>query len=756
MLRLCRESSGSSPFCFFSFHLFCSSFSSGLREDRQKRESGYFSLGRAAGACFRDKSPSGPFRHYERGHPIYSAENVDPKDAIPFRNPGLGAASDRQKMPLLSEDPSMDILSPNAGETAIEVEAQVGPRSPSPTPFKIAESLASAGRKGGSPSPPSTYRRSGRFDTSRRGSPLQSRSSSPSRGNVPFGRCQSAAPIGRHVSAGGGWTRGSEPGRRGSPQGSQRTRYESGTLPRNLKSFATSVKSQSSTVSDFRSALRKTEVSRTWNGCARDGRSSPPSGRAHNPSGQMSLRKTELTTGPLDGHRSWKASGGARDSCGSSPQRRNYRSSGQSLLHKSESLLSLNGHHGRCGSPIREGYDVESQALLRNEMTRNGMNGQADESQTVPPSRTSMASPSVLHKRESSPAGHGWDWHHQGSSPRRKDDQTSTQYRIRKTQDNNSFHGGASGSRSSSPLRRSHELMLQRRGHDSNGAKSSRKSSDVADHRSLHKSEAGRCRDSQSHSSRNSSPSGKGYTDVPEDWVRRKANGGESLRGKNTPQNPKSDCCSSSSSRRESTRSHRSADLCRVASPSRQAASGSRTASPTGETRRSPSTVRSGRPGHEGSSPSPRDTPSRRPRTPSPSPQAQMQRHTSSQSSMESSESGPPSLRPSGRNREEYVTMADVPKVRMIHQREAGSHSGAAQSQRPPQRQELFKPARSGGFQLDQLIQTGHSDVPLCHFSHSLSKHPSRDREDTGDAEWHYGSRGYLSRAHSRTSLQVG
>lgn len=100
--------------------------------------------------------------------------------------------------------------------------------------------------------------------------------------------------------------------------------------------------------------------------------------------------------------------------------------------------------------------------------------------------------------------------------------------------------------------------------------------------------------------------------------------------------------------------------------------------------------------------------------------------------------------------------MADVPKVKIIHQREAGSHTGPAQSQRPPQRQELFKPARSGRFQLDQRVQTRHSDILLCHFSHSLSKHPSRDREDTGDAEWPYSSSGYLSRAHWRASLQVG
>lgn len=689
-------------------------------------------MGRAAGATLRaDRSPSGPFRHYERGHPVYSTENVDPKDTIPFRNPSLGVASERQKMTVLSEDPSSDILSPNADETAIEVEAQVGPRSPSPTPFKIAESLASTGRKGfsnscsgGRPSSPSAYRHSGRFDTSRCVSPLQSRSSSPSRGNLPFRHCESAASVGRHASAAGAWTRGLEPGSQNSPHRSQRTYYESGTLPTHFKSLATSMTSQSSTVSDFRSALRKAEGSRTLNGCTRDGRSLSPSRRDRNPSGQMSLRRTELTTGPLDGHRfgsgasspSPKASGGARDSCGSSPQRRNYCSSSQSLLRKAESVLSLNdrSHHGRCGSPIREGYDVKSQALLRNEITRNGMNDQADESQAMPPSRRSMASHSVLHKSESSPGGPTWDWHNQGSSPKRKDYQTPAQYQLRKTQDNNSFPGGMSESRSSSPLGRSHEMPseLRLRGHDSNSAGSLRSSHNAAGLRSLRRTEAGRSLNSTTAQggSRNSSPSGKGYTDKPEYSVCRNATDGDSFHRKNTRQNSKSDSYYSSSSWRESTRSHHSSSLCRVASSSRQTGSGRRTASLTGETQRSPSVVRSGRPGHEKNM---RDTPSRRPRTPSPSPQVQMQRHTSSQSSMESSESGPPLLRPSARSREEYVMMADVPKVKIIHQREAGSHTGPTQGQRPAQRQELFKPARSGRFQSDRLVRTRHSDIPL-------------------------------------------
>ncbi|XP_041851458.1 TRIO and F-actin binding protein b isoform X2 [Melanotaenia boesemani] len=110
-----------------------------------------------------------------------------------------------------------------------------------------------------------------------------------------------------------------------------------------------------------------------------------------------------------------------------------------------------------------------------------------------------------------------------------------------------------------------------------------------------------------------------------------------------------------------------------------------------------------------------------------------MQTHTSSQSSIESSESGRISVGSTGRNREEYAMMADLPKAKMIHQREGLGHMGRAQNQQPVRRQELFKPA-----------------------SHSLSKHPSTEWEDTADTEreWHYGGSGYLSRAHSSTSLQ--
>ncbi|XP_054606830.2 TRIO and F-actin binding protein b isoform X1 [Nothobranchius furzeri] len=77
--------------------------------------------------------------------------------------------------------------------------------------------------------------------------------------------------------------------------------------------------------------------------------------------------------------------------------------------------------------------------------------------------------------------------------------------------------------------------------------------------------------------------------------------------------------------------------------------------------------------------------------------------------------------------------MADLPKIKMIHQVEEPGHAGRPLTNQPMRRQELFKPA-----------------------SHSLSRHPSTDWDDTWDTEkeWHNGGSGYLSRAQSTTSLQ--
>ncbi|KAM7372358.1 hypothetical protein PAMP_009532 [Pampus punctatissimus] len=739
---------------------------SGVKDDREKRESGYFSLGRAAGArSLRDNSPSVPFRHFERGHPIFSSTNIEPKDIVPFRNPNLGMASERQ-IPEGTENLAVEIPPPDPYEIAVEVEAQVGPRSPSPTPFKIAESLAATGRKGfsssygrGNSSHNSSYQQSGRFDSSRQSSALQSRSSSPSRGNLPFRRSESSASLSRHNFDGGGRSQGTEPRSRSSLQSTQGRRVESGTLPRNFKSFAGSVKTQSNTVSDFRSALRKTGGSISGRGC--DSRSSSPSKRDYNPPGQMSLRKTEITSS-LSRGRDTRTSSPCRrtsdslcDSRSSSPPRRNYSSPSQSLLRKSESITSLNGRslHGRCGSPIREGYDIESQALLRNPTARNGLNEQEHENRTVSPTRRSYDTPSqsILRKTESSTAGSSRGRDSRCSSPGRRGYETPSKYQLRKTDTSGSLNGRSHESRNSSPSRRSYEAPTQSlrksevntsvRSRDGHSLLPSRKSYNAPDQCSLRKTELGSSLNSKNYNSRNSSPIRKGNSDPPGYSVLRNTTNGDSsnsFQQKNTYNKSKSDSNHSPRSWRESTYSLHSSSS-RAASPSRQTANGCKTASVTLETPRSPSSIRSGfgRRGLEERCTSPNDKRSShrtRSASPSHSPQIQIRRHTSSQSSMESSESGQLSVGSTGRNKEEYAMMADLPKVKIIHQRDELRHMERPQNHRPSRRQELFKPA-----------------------SHSLSKHPSREWEDTGDTEreLHYGGSGYLSRAHSSTSLQL-
>lgn len=698
--------------CFSFFYLL---FVPGLTEDRQKRESGYFSLGRAAGAnLLRNNSLPAPFRHYERGHPIYSNRNVEPKDTIPFRNPNLGVASERQKTNTLNGDLSADISSPDPYETAIEVEAQVGPRSPSPTPFKIAESLASTDRKGfnsshgrGTPSH-SSFQQSGHFDSLRYGSTLQFRSSSPSRGNISFRRSESTGSLNRHSFDDGGWIHGMMQRSRNSLQASQGKLLGSGTLPR--KSFANSVKSQSSAVSDFRCALRKTEVSRSLKGWGQDSRQSLR--RDYNTSGQMSLHKTEITSSSPNGHGhdsrasspTWRTS--LHDSHGFSPARRSNSSHRQSLLRKSESVLSLSeqGHRRHCGSPIREGYDIESQALLRNQTAKNGAIDQEDQGLTISPPRQSYGTGHpMLRKTESNHTGDRQDCYSQSSSPGRRSYDTSAQYQLGKTKTNSSLDGRSTESHNS-PWRRGYEApsqsLLHRsevnhsvRSHDSYNSMPSRTNYDTPDQSSQHKRETNCSPSIKSHNSHMSSNSRKGHGDPPGYSILRNATNRDSS---HSPQRKNNN--QSSSSWWASGHPRCSSSLSHTASPSRLATNGTSTSVVTLEAQKSPRSSRSGasRQSCKERSQSPKDKrPSHHTHTSSLSPHIQMQRHTSSQSSMESSESSQQSLVSSRRDRKEYAVIADVPKVKMSHQRNGPGDVRRPQNQRPSQKQELFKPARS-------------------------------------------------------------
>ncbi|XP_019726499.1 uncharacterized protein LOC109516413 [Hippocampus comes] len=698
---------------------------SGFKEGIEKRESGYFSLGRAAGArAPRDNSPQAPFRHFERGHPIFSSQNIEPKDTVPFRNPNLGLASERQVPEVQDEELPVEFLPPHPYDIAVEVEAQVGACSPSPTPFKIAESLARVERKGlihsygrGTASSNSASQQFGRFDSSRQGSALQSRSSSPPRGNARLRDGDFPSPIRGHT------VDCTEPRLRGTLRGSHGRHLDSGTLPRNFKSLAGSVKSQSSTVSDFRSALRKTEVSGSFGGRGLESRSSSV--------GKMSLYKTVNTISSLHGlanptHTPSRRPAWSRhESRVSSPTRRTYSSSGQFVLRKSESMTSLDGrgHHGRCGSPIREGYDIESQAVLR-----NGLNGLDHENASRPPTKCcydTMSQPKL--NKTGSNTGSGSQV--LDSYSEKRSFRTTGQYPLRKTGSCTLFNGRES--RNSSPSRRSDETSTQLtlrksevKTFDSHSSMPSKQSYRAPHQPSFRKNELGSSLKRNNKNTRNASPSGNTTNDPPGYSVLRHANNGEGGRSFQRKNNDSVSKSASDRSWRGSTHSLRSSSLSRAASPTMRNAQVHRNTSVTLQTHRSSGGLRSmdGRQGLED-----RYTTHHAQRSPSPVPPMKTHSHTLLQSSMDSSES----VASAGNKKEEYGTMADLPKVKWIHQRDEHDHM-----ERPHQcsrRQQLFKPA-----------------------SHSLSKHPSREWEDTGetDREWHYGGIGYLPRVHSCSSLQ--
>ncbi|XP_077474684.1 uncharacterized protein LOC144088235 [Stigmatopora argus] len=549
----------------------------------------------------------------------------------------------------------------------------------------------------------------------RHSSTLQSRSSSPARENIQLKRTDFPSatrghPVGRVEPL------GTDLRLRGSHEGSRGRCLDSRTLPKNFKSLSGSARSQSSTATDFRSALRKTEANGSSTGRRLESRDSS--------NGKMSLRTTVSSSHALNSHTNFptrRPSESHYGSRGSSPTRRTYSSLSQSVLRKSESMTSLDGrnHHGRCGSPIREGYDIESQALLR-----NGLNGQDHENPS-----SSLAPPS------SQPKLHMTGFINGSSSQcqsERRSDHTTSPYPHRKRAGSTSLNGRES--RNSSPSRRTYEnpSKSQVKSHSS---LPSRQNYNNHQRNSFRKSESSSSPKRNNHGSRNSSPSKKATEGLPVYPVPRNTTSGEGTRSfqrKNNYNDSKSASAGSPRSWRGSTNSLRSSSLSRAASPTIRNAKVNRKASGSLQTSQSPGGTRSrvGKNDLEGQCyPLPHDKRPHPLRSPSPTPQRKTQSQTLSQSSIDSFES----VASTGRSREIYTTMADLPKVKIIHQSDDDSHTERPWDRQPARRRELFKPA-----------------------SHSLSKHPSREWDDTSekDREWHNGGSGYLSRAHSSSSLQ--
>ncbi|MEQ2300132.1 hypothetical protein AMECASPLE_022219 [Ameca splendens] len=351
---------------------------------------------------------------------------------------------------------------------------------------------------------------------------------------------------------------------------------------------------------------------------------------------------------------------------------------------------------------------------------------------------------SILRKTESSTVSSSQGWGSRPSSPSRRGHETFAQGRDHNGNTLNHENHNSSSSRQnfdapSQSHRHKTKFTSSVRSRDTNSSLALKGSYDASDYHPPPNMRTGSSFNSKNlHTSSNPSPSRKGNIEPPGYSILRSATKGDSngsLESKHTKNETKYDSHSLSHSWRGSTHSLRSSSLSRSASPSRHTANNNRAAYVTLETSRTSSSMRSRAVGHSDDDhhPPAHDKSSHRARSPSPSPHIHIQTLTSSQSSMESSESGRLSVGSTGQNKERYALIADLPKVKMIHQKEMSGHMGQPQSVQPVRRQELFKPA-----------------------SHSLSRHPSIEWDDPGDTDrdGHYGGSGYLSRAHSTTSLQ--
>ncbi|XP_028841745.1 serine/arginine repetitive matrix protein 2 isoform X2 [Denticeps clupeoides] len=750
----------------------------GSRGDREK-ESGYFSLGRAGGIrSFRDKSPPAPHRHSERGHPLPGNRSPEPKASIPFRNRDLGVPSQRRGSDLPNQDEPELCISPEPTplERSIEVEAQVGPRSPSPTPFKQAESLVSSKRRGFNSSSysrgnfSSSHQQSGLFNSSRQESGY-SQSASPSRRPSLFNRGESLASLHSQSYTSVGFSQGREQRSKSpSSQSSFGRNFDNGGVQKSFKSIASTAgsKSLSSSYADLRGSLRKAESTSSLAGHGLNNRSSSPSRRVYEIPGQSMLRKTEANSSP--------------SGCGGETNRlsrRGYDTPNQSSLHKTDVNLSSNGHYRSSCSPLRNGFDLPGPSILhktdknsssfsrnassdsRNsspsgkgydsprlsmkhkEDTGRAFSGHGHDSRSSSPSRTGYGSlrPSLKHKEDAnrSFSGHGRD--SRNSSPSRTGYGSLRPSRRDKEEVERSFSGRSRGSRSSSPSGKGYDNSSQSvlrftetsrpittQINESPSPSNSRLSQQS-------KYETDSSRTVSGSNSRGSSPF-KRSSDAPSHSVLRKTASHESRSVSPSAYTKKT---LSTHSRSESNSSH---GFSRGAQHPLRSPPGSRSSSPirkstenkphaqvqrptpvsidnSRNSRRSSSTSRYGVEPRSKSPESRRS--SGRARSQSPS----TRRLTSSQSSLESTESSHLSGGSNGFNKDEYAMMADLPKVKTIYQREGPGHLAES---RHTVREGLYKPA-----------------------SHTHTKDPHREYESGGDQY----NGGRLSRAHSTSSLNM-
>ncbi|XP_051987857.1 myosin phosphatase Rho-interacting protein-like isoform X2 [Xyrauchen texanus] len=713
------------------------SFSHGSVKDRRERESGNSSLGRAAGSrAFSDKSPPAPYRHSERGHPLPSNKSPEPKASIPFRNPDLGVPSERRTSEIHNPElPPMN-YTPELLDLNVEVEALAGPRSLSPTPFKQAESLITSSRKGGRNVHSSPTSQPGMLSSSQRGSSL-SRSTSPGHSTSPFKRAESSSTlnmVGFRPSSVSSPTR--QPGMLSSSQRGP-SLVQSSSPSRSASPFRRAESSSSLNMVGFRSS-----------GVSQGQASSTPSRNSYSGGMQKNFRSLASTMstvisvnkslshmdlrGTLRKSETNSSIVGSIENRGSSSTSRNgYDSPGQNAVWKTETKSPPyeRSHDRQSSSPSRRCYDTRSQTPMGSIETSRSERQIQEGRRSATPVRKGYGTPSQSEKISISK---GWSHDKKSPSPSRKGYEAQSQLGLKKSEAKSSLHSHNQDSRHSSPRRvlyqNSGQSLIRktetRQSSSSHGLKShspssSRWGNDAPNQSLPRKSESGR----------NSSMSTLRHDPACHTPLRNTMSDRTDSTSyvRNTMSNQShQDSNPSSGHWRGSSHSLLNQSDSRNSSPShhssekKQFSSSQKSTHVVRETSQNESRRSSVRLGQEVQNTTPKN---HRSLTRSPSPP--LQRHTSSQSSMDS-ESSHLSAGSSGLNREEYTMMADLPKVKTVFQREDQSHLGRIESRQ--RREPLYKPA-----------------------SHSQTKAPHSDWDEAEDER----DSGTLSRAHSSSSLHT-
>ncbi|XP_026076548.1 serine/arginine repetitive matrix protein 2-like [Carassius auratus] len=603
-------------------------------KEQREQDSGYFSLGRSAvRRAFPDQSPSAPYRHLERGHPLPSNKSPEPKATIPFRNPDLGVPSERRTSEfqnaaqLAKNNPPQ--YPPEELDLSLEDKALAGPRALSYTPINQDESFWASSRKDGRNAHTSPLWQSGTLNSSQRGSGL-SRSSSPSRSTSVFRRGESDQDQASVSLA--------------------HNRYSG-----NLRSFASTVGSISSinksqSYMDLRGTLQEPETNSSFIGSTENHGSSSPSRRSYD---SPAVRKTEAKS-PSYEH------GHDREGLSSSSLKSRYDSRSQSHVGRLETNVSSNQtqESRRSASPVRKGYGAPNQSDRQ-----SISNGWSYDRKSPSPSRRSyeMQSQATVKKPEARSSLHSYSRDSRHSSPNRGPHQNPGPSSLHKSKTSPSSYNRGPESCSPSPLAQSQSPP--RKSESGWSSTVSALMREIADHASL----------------RNTMSDRTGSTSYL-----RKTLSGQSQQESNP----------SSGRWRGSSHSLHSQSVSNNCFPShhsreeKQISSFTRSASDSRETPQDRNKGSSVRQNPEVKSSMSNHLRAQRPHRSSSPP---VQRHTSSHSSVDS-ESGHLSAGSLGHDPREDSMMTDLPKVKAVFQREDPSHLRKTESR---QKQELprYKPA---------------------------------------------------------------